>query len=116
MVKPRRLANRIRFESKKVFVVNNRIRAWRKFRGLTLEQLADQTSFTVGALSQVETGRTGYSERMVEELAPILGCRPGDLISADPEDVEVDRLLKSLPEQMRRTAIDMLVAMGAKPS
>ena len=116
MVKPRRLANRVRFESRKVFVINNRIREWRKFRGLTLEQLADQTSFTVGALSQVETGRTGYSERLVEELAPILRCKPGDLISTDPEEAEVDYLLKSLPHDKRDLAIKTLVAMGAKPS
>jgi transcriptional regulator with XRE-family HTH domain len=61
------------------------IREWRKFRGLTLEQLAERIGVTAGALSQLERGVVNYTEPMLEALAEELQTIPGALISWPPE-------------------------------
>jgi DNA-binding XRE family transcriptional regulator len=48
------------------------VREWRKFRGLTQERLAERTPFTTGAISQLETGRTKYTQDMIE--ARVISC------------------------------------------
>src|SRR5262245_15645125 len=45
------------------------IREWRKFRGLTLEQVAQRAGMSVGNISQLERGAQGYS---AEGLARIM--------------------------------------------
>lgn len=64
------------------------VREWRKYRGLTQEKLAERTPFTTGAISQLETGRTRYTQDMLEALAAALECKPGDLLSRNPFDQE----------------------------
>ena len=58
------------------------LKAWRKHRGLTQDQLAERVEVTHGAISQVETGRTGYSQPLLEAAASALNCRPGDIINS----------------------------------
>jgi transcriptional regulator with XRE-family HTH domain len=60
------------------------VREWRKHRRLTQEKLAESIPFTVGAISQLETGRTSYTQNMLEALAKALGCEPGELLMRDP--------------------------------
>jgi len=85
------------------------VREWRKFRGLTQERLAERTPFTTGAISQLETGRTSYTQDMLEALASALDCRAGDLISRNPYmDGDVVYLFNDLPDDKKRIAIEML--------
>ena len=67
-------------------LVGHFLKAWRKHRGLTQEQLAERVGVTHGLISQLETGRTGYSQPLLEAAASALNCRPGDLINASPDD------------------------------
>lgn len=60
------------------------VRAWRKHRGYTLEQLAEIVGVTHGALSQLERGEVNYTQPMLEALADALACSPADLIMRDP--------------------------------
>jgi transcriptional regulator with XRE-family HTH domain len=60
------------------------IRQWRKYRGLTQEQLAERIGVTPGAISQLEVGRTSYTQHMLEAMAVELQCKPGDLLNVDP--------------------------------
>lgn len=60
------------------------IREWRKFRSLTQERLAERTPYSTGAISQLETGRTSYTQGILEALASALDCQPGDLLSRNP--------------------------------
>jgi len=60
------------------------IREWRKKRGLTLEKLAGELEVATSSLSQLETGKQGYSQPMLEAIADALGCDPGDLLTRDP--------------------------------
>jgi transcriptional regulator with XRE-family HTH domain len=85
------------------------IREWRKMRGLTQEQLAERTTFTPGAISQLETGRTRYTQPILEELATALGVEPGDLISRHPlRDGRVVELFSRIPKDKQSLAIEML--------
>lgn len=85
------------------------VREWRRFRGLTQERLAERTPFTVGAISQLETGRTSYTQPMLEALAVALDCKAGDLISRDPnKDGDVVQLFNDLPDDKKNLALEML--------
>jgi transcriptional regulator with XRE-family HTH domain len=85
------------------------VREWRKFRGLTQERLAERTPYSPGAISQLETGRTNYTQAMLEALADALRCKPGDLLSRNPfMDGDVVHLFNDLPDDKKRIAIEML--------
>ncbi len=85
------------------------VREWRKFRGLTQERLAERTPYTTGAISQLETGRTNYTQDMLEALAHALDCKPGDLISRNPYmDGDVIYLFNDLTDEKKRIALEML--------
>lgn len=91
------------------------IREWRKFRGLTQERLAERTPFTTGAISQVETGRTQYTQPMLEALASALSCEPGELLSVDPsKEGEVVDLMRMINDKNRDQAIRVLRALVAE--
>lgn len=88
------------------------VREWRKFRGLTQERLAERTPFSPGAISQLETGRTKYTQDMLEALAAALDCKAGDLISRNPlVEGDVISLFADLPEEKRRMAVELLKAL-----
>lgn len=90
------------------------VKEWRKFRGLTQERLAERTPFTTGAISQLETGRTKYTQDMIEALAFALECEPGDLLSRDPtKEGEVVDLLSRLSDENKDAAIKMLKALAS---
>lgn len=88
---------------------NHFVKEWRKKRGLTQERLAERTPFSPGAISQLETGRTSYTQDMIEALADAMELKPGDLISRNPNaEVDVVALFNDLSEDKRRIAIEML--------
>jgi transcriptional regulator with XRE-family HTH domain len=60
------------------------IKEWRKARGLTQEQLADRIGVAVSTISQLETGKQGYSQPTLEAIAEALDCEPADLLMRDP--------------------------------
>lgn len=53
---------------------------------MTLDQVAEVMEVTAGALSQAELGKTNYTRPMLEFLADLYGCQPGDLLMRDPTD------------------------------
>jgi DNA-binding Xre family transcriptional regulator len=61
---------------------------WRKFRGLTQEQLAERVGMSVSNISQLERGLQGYSQEGLESLADALNCDPGHLLMVDPSKDE----------------------------
>lgn len=83
------------------------IREWRKYRGLTQEQLADRIEQTSGGISQLENGLINYTQPTLEALAVALNCEPGDLLSRDPalDDAlyELQKILRlaSGPDQQK---------------
>jgi transcriptional regulator with XRE-family HTH domain len=62
------------------------IRAWRKHRGYTLENLAERIGVTHPTLSRVERGLLPFNQDLLELLAEQLMCEPADLLMRDPTD------------------------------
>lgn len=60
------------------------LKEWRKFRGLTQEQLAERVGMAVSNISQLEQGRQGYSQEGLEAFADALNCDPGQILNVDP--------------------------------
>lgn len=82
------------------------IRAWRKHRGLTMDQLAADIGISVSQLSSVERGEQPYTQRTLESLASALDCRAIDLLATDPngdqEQVELLRTIDGMTPEKRR--------------
>lgn len=70
------------------------LRAWRKDRRLTLDQLAARVDSTGATISRLERGLQPYSQPLLEALAEALNCQPADLIMRPPG--AADRLLAVL--------------------
>lgn len=64
------------------------IRAWRKHRHLTLENLAERVGITHASLSRIERGEQPYNQDLLDLLAEALMCDPADLLVRDPSDPE----------------------------
>lgn len=91
------------------------IRQWRKFRNLTLAQLAERIDVTAGALSQLERGDVSYTQPMLEALADALRCEPSDLITRDPNsNLELQLVWDAIPQDDKPRAILILQALIKK--
>ena len=62
------------------------LRAWRKYRGYTLEQIAERIGMTHQNLGKIERGAVPYNQHLLERLAEEYRCEPADLIIRDPLD------------------------------
>lgn len=77
-------------------------REWRKYRKLTQAQLADKIGTTITGISNMETGRTTYSQSTLEAWALALDCEPTDLISGPPGQTSIDRLFRQAAPETQR--------------
>lgn len=82
------------------------IKEWRKYRGLTQEQLADRVDMAVSNIAQLEQGRQGYSQAGLEAIAEALQCDVGQLLTIDPSK---DDAIWSIWEQARPGERKMIV-------
>ncbi len=64
------------------------IREWRLHRQLTQERLASRLGTTHASVSRIESGKTPYSQPMLEAIAEALGTDPASLIMRNPLDPE----------------------------
>lgn len=60
------------------------LRKWRKFLGLSLEEVAADIGSTHATLSRVERGKLDYTQKLLEALAWRYKVSVGDLLSRDP--------------------------------
>ncbi len=92
------------------------LRAWRKYRGLTQEQLADRIGVSGSNISLLENGKQNYTQRILEELALALGTSPASLLTEDPADQsemrQIADTLRLLSPAVRRQAIAILNALA----
>ena len=65
----------------------NRIRELRLARGLTLEELADAAGTSVQQISRLELGYRRLTDDWMRRLAPVLSCRPAELMSDSGPDL-----------------------------
>lgn len=61
---------------------------WRNLRGMTQEELADQSGVSVGLISSIEAAASGYSAESLHKLAGALKIAPGMILSVNPEGAE----------------------------
>jgi transcriptional regulator with XRE-family HTH domain len=71
--------------------VGRRLRHLRKARGLSLRQLADASSLSIGFLSQIERGQSSPSLRTLTRLADSLSVGIGELFADEDEAAGGDR-------------------------
>jgi len=88
----------------------NHLRAWRKLRRLTQEQLADAVGTTKGVISDLEGSKRGLSDKWLRRLAPVLGTTAGFLLDHDPEDLPTEFLdvIADIPAERRDQALNIL--------
>lgn len=85
---------------------------WRKYRGMTQEELADKIGVSPPSISQLERGIQGFTDSTLKTLADALECKPGDLLMRNPLDTDApwsiwDNVKNSEPE--KRAAIVAVV-------
>lgn len=68
----------------------NYLRAWREYRGMTQQELADKAETTHQVIGYLERGRTQLSAKWLRKLAPILDTTPGMLLDHAPGDLSAD--------------------------
>jgi len=70
----------------------NHLRAWREFRQLTQEDLAERVGTTGAVISLLESGGRRLSDKWLYKLAPALNTRPGFLLEFSPDDADLSIL------------------------
>lgn len=104
----------------------NRIyfKEWRKYRGLTQQQVADALGSSSGYVSDLENQKRRYNQDHLEALAELFGCATADLLAVNPledEDDNTDPDLKAIidiweyiPQQSRKAARRMSVSLAER--
>lgn len=97
--------------------------AWRDFRGLTLEDLADELGMSKGYVSDLETGaqRGGrpanrFNRDTMLAVAQAVGTTGGRLIDVNPYDMderagEITDLFATLPEEQRAALHQLAITL-----
>ena len=88
------------------------IRAWRKHRDMTLQQVCDALEalhdmhLSEGQLSRIETGKQPYAQDLLEAIADVLRADPASLIMRDPEKSEIWSIYDHLSPVERQQVAD----------
>ncbi len=95
-----------------VWMDSNHIRAWRKFRHLTLDEVAAAVDSTKATIQQLEVGRMTLSHKWLTRIAPVLGTTPGMLLDHDPNDLPTSVLetWAAIPSEDQPKALEVLKA------
>lgn len=90
----------------------NHLKAWREFRHMTQDELAEAAETTGSVISLLESGARKLSPKWLRKLAPVLNTTPGYLLDHDPSDLPTDVLdtWASIPEADRPKALEVLKA------
>ena len=89
--------------------VTHYLKAWRDHFGLSAVELARLSGLTGSFISQIEKGRSRYTQQSLEALADALSITPGLLLDVDPNNPSTNIELlfpatfwDSLPEDVVR--------------
>jgi transcriptional regulator with XRE-family HTH domain len=105
---------RPRFKSKNKFTITH-IRAWRKYRGLTLARLADRVGTTHATLSRIERGKQPYNQPLLEAIADALQTDPGALLTRNPEQQPgILTVLENADPATRQQILDIAITLTTK--
>jgi transcriptional regulator with XRE-family HTH domain len=96
------------------------LKEWRKHRHYTQDQVIDRLAAfddpllpgTAASLSRIENGKQPYSQRIIEALADVYQCSPGELIGRNPAvEGDVIDMLARLSEQQRAQIRDIIAVL-----
>lgn len=96
----------------KLVAVGQRIRAVRKSKGLTMEQVAEAAETSIQFLSQVEKGEQSMTMKKFASLTLALGVSSDYLLFGRPPYNETVALTAELLSQMRPAERDFLASMA----
>lgn len=68
----------------------NYLRAWREFRKLTQQELAEKVDTNANMIGYLESGERGLSAKWLRRLAPALDTTPGMILDHDPHELDSD--------------------------
>jgi transcriptional regulator with XRE-family HTH domain len=88
----------------------NHLRAWREFRKMTQEQLAEAIGTTAPVVSLLESGDRSLSLKWLLRLAPALRTTPGILLDHDPNTLDTDvlEIWARVPDSVKPQAQEIL--------
>ena len=93
--------------------IGERIRKYRKAKGLSQEQLAELVGISVTHMSHIETGNTKLSLPVCVEMANALEIQVDDLLRDAPRDktvalYEIDALLASCSPEQTKVILEIM--------
>lgn len=84
------------------------IKEWRQFRRLTQQQLGDAIDKDASQISNIESGRSNYTQETLEAIADALDCEPADLLVRHPQDPDgIWAVWDQAKAQERRTIVEL---------
>ena len=88
----------------------NYLRAWRKKKGLTLEQLAEKVGTTRSVVHLLENEQRPLSAKWLRKFAEALDTTPGRILDVDPDEAsaEVLDIWDSISKRDRPRAVRVL--------
>jgi transcriptional regulator with XRE-family HTH domain len=88
----------------------NNLRAWREYRGFTVAELAKKSGLGASTISEMESGASDISSKLLQALAPALNTMPGYILDHDPNDINPELLetFRSIPKDRRDQALEIL--------
>ena len=69
--------------------VTHHIKAWRLNKGLSVERLAQLAGISGSMISQLERGKTTYTQTTLEKLAAVLGVHAWQLLACGPDENKI---------------------------
>lgn len=89
-------------------------RAWRKYRGYTLEQAAELSGMSIGNISAMERGAQGYTQDGLEALAEAYHATPGQLLTVDPEQSDIWSIWETAKNGDRQKIVEIAKTIVGK--
>jgi transcriptional regulator with XRE-family HTH domain len=88
----------------------NHLRAWREYRQMTQDELAEKIGTAGNVISLLESGGRRLSDKWLYKLAPALRTRPGFLLEFDPysADLTVLETITDIPKNRQAEALRLL--------
>lgn len=95
------------------YLIGQRIRKFRKARGLSQEQLAESVNISVTHMSHIETGNTKLSLPVLADIAVALGVCTDELIFEHPElrsaiDRDIFETIEGCTEKQLKIIADVI--------
>lgn len=91
------------------------LKAWRKHRGLTQEQLCGRIERDAATLSRLENGKISYTRENIEACAEALSVAPADLFYPPPEAAkplsEFELWVRKATDEEKAMAVNLVRAV-----